>query len=340
MLKREHRTSDERLAEFVAEVARTIGGLDQNLLRGLIQPLAHWQQFFPATQTALMVAGIAGHIHCGSGDRPGTYTTTHSVADLTTRTGGSAVERLNCGWEVMGLGLQGDDRFYIFHLEIVARGMVLRSKLLHHRALRERHIVLISRQNLVWILLSGLLNHLEERRFFLLSVDDEGATENLVTAMLRVDLGETEHFRVSQLTPQLTFHIVEVCDFLRTQRQSFLLIVFFQVLNVKNWGRSDFDGEYILVQTAVHTLKHGVVVGIFIRNREIFLDSLHPIDGHVLRDFHGVRTPWSHHLTARSDKKATESFCVQTFGIAVKPAQLLSLLFIHWMIQTRGDYTL
>ena len=194
MLKREHGTSDERLAEFVAEVARTIGGLDQNLLRGLIQPLAHWQQFFPATQTALMVAGIAGHIHCGSGDRPGTYTTTHSVADLTTRTGGSAVERLNCGWEVMGLGLQGDDRFYIFHLEIVARGMVLRSKLLHHRALGERHVVFISRQNLMWILLSGLLNHLEERRFFLLSVDDEGATKNLVAAMLRVDLGETEHF--------------------------------------------------------------------------------------------------------------------------------------------------
>ena len=38
MLKREHRAADERLTELVAEVRSTVGGLDEDFGRSLIQP--------------------------------------------------------------------------------------------------------------------------------------------------------------------------------------------------------------------------------------------------------------------------------------------------------------
>ena len=47
MLKRQQRTADQRLAELVTKVGGTIRGLDQNLLRRLIQPLTNRQNVLP-----------------------------------------------------------------------------------------------------------------------------------------------------------------------------------------------------------------------------------------------------------------------------------------------------
>ena len=70
MLESEHGTGDERLAELVAEVARTVACLDEDLLRTLIEPFAHGQQLLPRQGASLVVAGVAGHVNRGAGDGP------------------------------------------------------------------------------------------------------------------------------------------------------------------------------------------------------------------------------------------------------------------------------
>ena len=84
----------------------------------------------------------------------------------------------------MSLCLQRDHTLDILHLEEIAGSLIGWSKLLDNRALRESHIVLVSRENLVRILVGGLLDHAEERRLHLLTVDDKLTAENLVAAVL------------------------------------------------------------------------------------------------------------------------------------------------------------
>ena len=84
----------------------------------------------------------------------------------------------------MSLCLQRDNTLDILHLEEIAGSLIGWSKLLDDRTLRECHIILIGRENLVRVLLSGLLDHAEKRRFHLLTVDDKLAAENLVAAVL------------------------------------------------------------------------------------------------------------------------------------------------------------
>ena len=84
----------------------------------------------------------------------------------------------------MGLSLQRDDTLDILHLEEIAGSLIGWSKLLDNRTLRESHVVLVSREDLVRILVGGLLDHAEERRLHLLTVDDKLAAEDLVAAVL------------------------------------------------------------------------------------------------------------------------------------------------------------
>ena len=84
----------------------------------------------------------------------------------------------------MSLSLQRDNTLDILHLEEIAGSLIGWRKLLDDRTLRESHIILIGRENLVRVLLSGLLDHAEERRLHLLTVDDKLAAEDLVAAVL------------------------------------------------------------------------------------------------------------------------------------------------------------
>ena len=84
----------------------------------------------------------------------------------------------------MSLSLQRDDTLDILHLEEIAGSLIGWSKLLDDRTLRESHVVLVGRENLVRVLVGGLLDHAEERRLHLLAVDDKLAAEDLVAAVL------------------------------------------------------------------------------------------------------------------------------------------------------------
>ena len=180
MLKRQHRPANQRLTELVSEVRCAIRRFDENLFGRLIEPFA------------LCVAGCR-HINGCSCNRPRACATAHSVADFAARACRRPVERLDCCREIMRLGFQRNHALDVLHLKPVGGRLIRRCKLLDHRPLRERHIIFIGREYLVRMLCRCLFNHLEERRFLFLAVDDEGAAENLVSAMFRIDLREAEN---------------------------------------------------------------------------------------------------------------------------------------------------
>ena len=110
MLEGEQRTCNQRLTELVAEIARTVRCLDENLFRSLIEPLTNWQDVLPIAQgwctaVVFLQAGISSHIYSSSSDRPRADTTAHTVANLTPRTSCCSIEWLNGSREVVGLGL-------------------------------------------------------------------------------------------------------------------------------------------------------------------------------------------------------------------------------------------
>ena len=160
VLEGEQRTADQRLSELVAKVAGTIGGLDKNLLRRLIQPLAHGQDIFPSTP--LICAWIAGHVDGCTCNRPRALTTTHTVANLTASTCRGTIEWLHGCGEVVSLCLQRNHALNVLHFIEVWFRVVCRSELLNDRPLCKGHIIFIGRDNLVRMFLCRLLDELEE----------------------------------------------------------------------------------------------------------------------------------------------------------------------------------
>ena len=124
-----------------------------------------------------------------------------------------------------------------------------------------------------------------------------------MAAVLRVDLGESEHLAVGQLAAQLTLYLVQVINLLLGECQSLLLVVRVQVIDKENGLRLDINSEYLLVKTLVQALQHGVVVCIGAGYRKILLYTAYALESHVLGNLNGVGAPGGNHLTARSHKE-------------------------------------
>ena len=160
MLEGQYRTADQGLPEFVSEVGSTVRSLNQDLFGSLVQPFAYGQDAFPFA--SLIGTGIRSHINRCTSNGPRAFSSAHTVADFTSGTSRSTVERLyRCG-EVMRFRLQGDDGLYIFNDEIIGCRVVFRSELLYYRTFGKGYIVFVCRDNLVRILFGSLLNHLEQ----------------------------------------------------------------------------------------------------------------------------------------------------------------------------------
>ena len=82
----------------------------------------------------------------------------------------------------------------------------------------------------------------------------------------------------------------------------------------------DVDREDVLIEAFVETLEHGIMLGLGIVHREILLDALNALNGHVLRDLHSVGTPRCYHLAAGTYEGAVEGRGFDERGIAVEPA--------------------
>ena len=134
-------------------------------------------------------AGVARHIDGRPSQRHAGTTTSHTVTDLTTGTGSSTVEGLDGRGEVMRLSLEAQhavDGLTDEEVGLIPRGG---SELLEVAgAVDEGHIVLISRDQVIGVRSTRVLDHREEATLFFLPVEDEGTTEDLVTAVLAIDL--------------------------------------------------------------------------------------------------------------------------------------------------------
>ena len=211
----------------------------------------------------------------------------------------------------MGLGLQRDDALDGLHLEEVGRGLVLGSELLHDGALGKGHIIFVSGKYLTRMILRRLLDEGEEARRTLLAVDDERTAEDLVAAVLRIDLRKAKDLTVGERTSVLLLNLMEVGYLLGAQCQSLLLIVLLDVLHMLDRLRLVVDGEDGLVQSIVHALQHAVVLSCLAGYGEELLYTRNAAETHVLRDLNGICTPRRNHLTARTDEVSVELLGVE-----------------------------
>ncbi len=232
----------------------------------------------------------------------------------------------------MCLRLQRDNALHVFHLEVVRRRLVCRCELLHNRSLRERHVVLVCRENLVGVLLCRLLDHGEERTFHLLAVDDEHTAENLVAAVLRVDLCEAEHLRVGQRSAQLLLDFVQVFYFLWREGKTFLLVILLEVVDALDRLRLVIYGEHVLSDAVVHALQHRVVVSVGRAHGEILLNTRNAVEIHVLCYLNGIRTPRSNHFTAWSHEETLEAVCLFEHGVSEEPTKFVNLIAVELMV--------
>src|SRR5690606_39874725 len=104
----------------------------------------------------------------------------------------------------------------------------------------------------------SFFDELEKRLRLFYSVYDKSTVENLVTAMLRVHLGESENLRICQWAFQLLGNIVQVIHFYLTKRQSVFLIICSDIINLNNCFRLQVDVKNLLIQPIKSILKHRV----------------------------------------------------------------------------------
>ena len=150
--------------------------------------------------------------------------------------------------------------------------------------------------------------------------------------MLGVNLGEAENLGVREPPPVLSLQTMQIVYLLRRECQSLLLIIGLQILHILDRLRLYVDCEDILMESFIHTLQHGIVVGILTVRRKKFLDTTDALQPHILGDFHGIGRPRGHHLPSRAYEIAVHAFSLHQRSLAVEPLQLIHLLFTHVVI--------
>ena len=120
-----------------------------------------------------------------------------------------------------------------------------------------------------------------------------------MTAVLRVNLRETEHFRVGERTAKLCAEAFEIINLVGIQCKTFLNIVFLNIIDVNYRVGSLGYGENTLVETLVYSLKHFVVFGCVGVNFEILFNTRDAVQPHVLGNFYGICAPRGNHFTTR-----------------------------------------
>ena len=146
--------------------------------------------------------------------------------------------------------------------------------------------------------------------------------------------------RIRKRASQLLLYLVQILDFLGRQRQSFLLVVFFQIVDMPDWLRLKVDGEHRLVQSVIHALQHRVVPGILRFDREELFYTQNAAEIHVLCNLDGIRTPRSYHLATRAYEEAVHAFTLYELGIAVKPAKFIDFILIQPVVCLGSNHAL
>ncbi len=141
-----------------------------------------------------------------------------------------------------------------------------------------------------------------------------------MTAVLRVNLGKTKDFRVGQRTTVLLLQSVQIFNLLGTEGQTFLLVIFLQIVHILDGLGFDINCKDVLIQASVHALQHLVVFSILAVNGEVLLNTTDALEAHVLCYLNSIRRPWRHHFATRTNVVAFKRLVLQQLGFAIKPA--------------------
>ena len=335
VLERQHRAADYGLPELVAKVAGTVRRLYKNLSRSLIEPFAHAHSLLP--WAVVGQSRIRRHIHGRACHRQRTGAAGQSVAYFAASAGRRAVEWLHGCREVVRLGLERQHGLDVFRLELTGLVAALGRKLHCHRAFDERHIVLVGRHQIVGVGLRRALDQFEERAFLLLAVNHKHAAENLVAAVLRVDLRKAEHFAVGQLAAQAAAQVVEIFYFDFAQSQALLAVVCLKVVDVDDGFGLAVGVECLLVEPLVEHLEHRVIFGLVAAHAKELFDATDAADAHVLGYFDGIGAPRRDHLLARPHKEAVHRVGACQFRPTEEPFQFRYVVG-QWFLRHLDGY--
>ncbi len=122
----------------------------------------------------------------------------------------------------MRLDLHEDVDLILFKA-IGARGRV-HLKANARKALHDTGVILVGHQRTVGVAGVRVLNHLKQRRLLTLAVDDPVGIENLVSAVLRVDLAEHHQLGVSRVAAGFGVAVAQIKDLVIAQRQPHLAV--------------------------------------------------------------------------------------------------------------------
>ena len=325
MLEGEQRTADQRLTELITEVACTIRCLDQNVGGSLIEPLTRGHLCLPRVR--VVQTRISCHIYRSSCNGECTLTTCDTVADLTARTCCCTIERLNGSWEVMGLGLDRDNALEILNRKVIRHIVTLGSKLLNNGTLQECAVILVCRGYAIGVGFGRMLDQVEQRRRLLLTIDHERTAEDLMAAVLRVHLRETEYLAIGQRATHLLAHLFEVCDLLLAQCQTLSAVVALDVVDIYDFFGLFVDDVNRLIQRIIATIQHRIE-----RCRvavcEELLDTADTLQTHILSDFHGIGAPRGDHFAAGTDEFTLDTIALNELCAREKPLQFFDCRLI------------
>lgn len=109
--------------------------------------------------------------------------------------------------------------------KLVAAGRVVRRPVIAFQASHHSSIVAVGRDGVLGVLLVGVLDHAKQALSLLRTIDVPGRVENVVTAMLTVDLCEHEELHVTRGTSKLLVLGDEVFQVGLIETESILLVV-------------------------------------------------------------------------------------------------------------------
>ena len=133
---------------------------------------------------------------------------------------------------------------------------------------------------------------------------------------------------------------MQILYLLGREGKAFLLVVFLQIVNVLDRFGLVVHSEHVLVYSLVHTLEHGVVVGISAGHREELLYTRNAAEVHILGNLNGICAPRRNHFTAWAHIEALQSLLRHEGGVAIKPTEFVDFLLIGLMVDFSRNHML
>ena len=209
------KAAELRTPEFIAECRAADGSVRHNLQR-CRQPRRGVGGLFPG-QSVAGDAQIRDHEAADARLRARTHAGGRFIADFAAHAGGRAREGRNGRRVVVRLHLHQD--VDLIFVEFVAMRFRVARKSCILEAFDHARVVRIRDQRVVGRDLVRVPDHLEERPLRLLSVHSPRGVENLVAAVLGVDLPEHHDFGVRRVFARLEAGLRQVVNFIRIERQ-------------------------------------------------------------------------------------------------------------------------